>query len=51
MIEVKKDKNSYPTKQQKEWIDNLNKRGYSAHVAKSFEDAKNVIDNYFKLGK
>jgi hypothetical protein len=47
MIEVKKDKNSYPTKQQKEWIENLNKRGYSAHVAKSFEDAKNVIDNYF----
>lgn len=48
MIEVKKDKNSYPTKQQKQWMDDLNKRGYSAHVCKSFEDAKTVIDKYFE---
>lgn len=48
MIELKKDAKSYATKEQKKWIEDLNSRGYSAHVCKSFEDAKNTIDNYFK---
>jgi len=48
MIEVKRDSKSYATKEQKEWIEKLNERGYSAHVAKSFEDAKLIIDRYFE---
>jgi VRR-NUC domain len=47
MIEVKKDSKSYATKEQKEWIKKLNERNYKAHVCKSFEDAKNIIDQYF----
>jgi hypothetical protein len=50
MIEIKKDSKSYATKEQKEWISKLNDRGYSAHVCKSFEDAKTVIDQYFNRG-
>jgi len=47
MIEVKRDSKSYATKEQKEWIEKLNERNYKAHVCKSFEDAKTVIDQYF----
>lgn len=46
MIEMKKDKNSYATKEQKEWQEKLNARGYRSEICKSFEDAKRVIDEY-----
>ncbi len=45
-IEVKKDEKQYPTKEQKEWVIELNKRGYSAYICKGFDHAKNVIDEY-----
>jgi hypothetical protein len=47
MIEIKKDKTSYPTTEQKEWIKKLNERGYSAHVCKGVDEAIGVINSYF----
>lgn len=46
MIEMKKDEKSYATKEQKEWQEKLNARGYRSEICKSFEDAKRVIDEY-----
>lgn len=46
-----KIKGGYPTKEQKWWIDKLNKEGYKACVCYGFEEAKNVILNYLnKIG-
>ena len=45
-LEIKKDKKSYPTKEQKEWIDYLNKQGYYAKVVKGFDECQEVIDDY-----
>jgi hypothetical protein len=46
-IELKTDK-GIPSKEQKEWIKQLNKRGYCASICKGFDEAKVVIDDYFK---
>jgi hypothetical protein len=46
-IEVKTDK-GVVSKEQKEWIKQLNKRGYYATYVKGSEDAIKVIDAYFK---
>ena len=45
-IEMKSAK-GYPTIEQKHWIEELNKRNYSAVICHSFNEAKNVIDDYF----
>lgn len=45
-IEMKKE-GGYLSKEQKEWIAELKKRGYYATVCKSFDSAKHVIDGYF----
>lgn len=47
MIEVKKDAKQYATKEQKEWMVELNKRGYLAYICKGFDEAKKAIDDYF----
>tara|TARA_R110000824_G_scaffold147513_1_gene316968 strand:- start:986 stop:1375 length:390 start_codon:yes stop_codon:yes gene_type:complete len=44
-IELKADKKGYATKEQKEWIKNLNDLGYYACVSKGFD---NTIEEIFK---
>ena len=39
----------YPTKEQKQWINDLNDRGYLACCLKGFEPITNAIDVYLKL--
>jgi len=46
-LEIKKDKKSYPTKEQKEWIAYLNDQGYCARVTKGLDESLQVIDDYF----
>jgi len=46
-LEIKKDKKSYPTKEQKEWIAYLNDQGYCARVTKGIDESIQVIDDYF----
>ncbi len=46
-LEIKKDKKSYPTKEQKEWIEYLNEQGYCARVTKGLDETIQVIDDYF----
>lgn len=46
-LEIKKDKKSYPTKEQKEWIAYLNEQGYCARVTKGLDQSLEVIDAYF----
>ena len=46
-LEIKKDKKSYPTKEQKEWIAYLNEQGYCVRVTKGLDESIEVIDNYF----
>ena len=45
-IELKADKRSYATKEQKEWIAKLNNRGYYAVICKGFDDAIEQITGY-----
>ena len=46
-LEIKKDKKSYPTKEQKEWVAYLNEQGYCARVTKGLDESLAVIDAYF----
>ena len=46
-LEIKKDKKSYPTKEQKEWIAYLNEQGYCARVTKGLDESMQTIDDYF----
>ena len=46
MIELK-IKGNYPTKEQKEWIKNLNDRGYFAAVCTGFDEFEKVFNQYF----
>ena len=46
-LEIKKDKKSYPTKEQKEWIAYLNDQGYCARVTKGIDESMQTIDDYF----
>ena len=45
-IELKKDKKSYPTKEQKIFIENALNRGYYAVCCKGFDHCKDTIDKY-----
>lgn len=45
-IELKADKKSYATKEQKIWIEKLNQRGYYAVICKGFDHAIEEITNY-----
>jgi len=45
-IELKADKKSYATKEQKEWIEELNKRSYYAVICKGFDAAIEEITRY-----
>lgn len=45
-IELKKDKTSYPTKEQMEWIAKLNAEGYHAEVCYGADAAIHLIKKY-----
>lgn len=46
-IELKKDKKSYPSKEQKVFISGTLDRGYYAICCKGFDHCKEIIDKYF----
>ena len=48
-IELKRDKRSYPTKEQLEWIAYLNKNGYYAVVAYGADEAIAEIKKYMEI--
>jgi len=48
-LELKLNKRCYPTKEQKEWIKDLNQLGYKAEICKGIDEAMNCIDTYMKL--
>lgn len=45
-IELKANKKCYASKEQKQWVKDLNARGYYAVVCKGFEHAIEEITNY-----
>lgn len=47
-LEIKANKKCYPTKEQKEWVEYLNKVGYYAKVVKGFDECQQVIDDYLE---
>tara|TARA_R110000765_G_scaffold287054_1_gene383516 strand:+ start:123 stop:545 length:423 start_codon:yes stop_codon:yes gene_type:complete len=46
-LEIKKDKKSYASIHQKEWVQYLNEVGYAASVCKGFDECISHIDEYF----
>jgi hypothetical protein len=48
-IELKFNKQCYANQSQKDWVDDLNKRGYKAEICKGWEEAIYEIDNYLLL--
>ena len=46
-IEMKREKGSTTTEEQKQWNKALNDRNYLAVICRGFENAKKVIDDYF----
>ena len=45
-IELKADKKCYASKEQKEWVEKLNERGYYAVVCKGFDESIEQITEY-----
>lgn len=45
-IEFKRREGGKVSEAQQAWLDNLNRVGYLAVVAKGFDEAKNVMENY-----
>ena len=48
-LEIKADKKSYPTKEQKEWVSYLNEAGYYAEVVKGLDQCIEVLDWYMTI--
>ena len=46
LIELKRDRNSYPTKEQRDWIKHLSREGYYAVVAYGADEAIAIIKKY-----
>ena len=46
-IELKKDKKSYPSKEQRAFIVGVSDRGYYGGCCKGFDHCKEIIDKYF----
>ena len=44
MLELKEK--AYPTKEQKEWIEAMNQRGYCALITRGLNETIDVIDEY-----
>tara|TARA_R100000963_G_C4644763_1_gene108705 strand:- start:3300 stop:3659 length:360 start_codon:yes stop_codon:yes gene_type:complete len=45
-IELKANKKCYPSKEQKQWVSDLNDRGYYAIVSKGFDETIQQITDY-----
>jgi len=50
-IELKLNKQCYPSQNQVKWINDLNDRGYKAVICKGLDDTLTEIDNYLKQKK
>ena len=48
-LEIKPHKKAYPTKEQKEWIEYLNEKGYYAKCCKGIDECISIIDSYMKI--
>jgi hypothetical protein len=48
-LEIKADKTCYPSKEQKQWVADLNEAGYYAKVVKGLEECMDVLDWYMKI--
>jgi VRR-NUC domain len=48
-LELKKE-GGYPSPEQKAWIEELTKRGYSAYICTGYDETTRIIDNYFFEG-
>ena len=48
-LEIKADKKSYPTKEQKDWVAFLNDEGYFAKVVKGLDECIETAEWYLKL--
>lgn len=48
-IEMKREKKSVISPEQKVWINELNKRNYKAVICYGFEDAKKTVEKYFEF--
>ena len=46
-IEIKLNKNCYPSQLQKDWISDLLDRGYYAEVCKGYDQCIETLENYF----
>lgn len=49
-IEVK-TKTGRPSPHQKEWVQNLNDRGWRAEICRGYEECESVINEYFNYGR
>jgi len=47
-LEIKKVRGSKTSDFQRHWVTVLNNEGYRAEIVKGFDEAKKVIDDYFK---
>ena len=50
-IELKKDKGGRVSTSQKEWLKSLEMRGFKATVAKGFDEAVKLLEEYLIFGK
>ena len=50
-IELKKDKGGRVSTSQKEWLKSLEMRGFKATVAKGFDEAVKLLEEYLICGK
>ena len=48
-LEIKADKTGYASKEQKQWVADLNEAGYFAKVVKGLEECMDVLDWYMKI--
>lgn len=48
-IEIKLDKRCYASQYQKDWVNDLNERGYRAVICKGLDECLEAIDFYFNL--
>ena len=48
-LEIKADKTCYPSKEQKQWVADLNEAGYYAKVVKGLDECIEVLDWYMQI--
>ena len=48
-LEIKADKTGYPSKEQKQWVADLNEAGYFAKVVKGLDECIAILDWYMQI--